>query len=79
MAALGILLLLVGAIVTFAINAAVDNVDLTAVGVILMLAGGLALLIALIRSISMTNHRTKAERYVSPDGRHVVEESKTGL
>ena len=79
MAALGIVLLVAGAIVAFAINAAVDNVNLSTVGWILMGAGALALIVALVRSLSTTNRRSVAERHVSPDGRHVVEESRTGF
>jgi hypothetical protein len=79
MAALGIVLLVAGAIIAFAVNAAVDNVNLATVGWILMGAGALSLIVAVVRSISMTNRRSVAERHVSPDGRHVVEESRTGL
>ena len=79
MAALGIVLLVAGAIVAFAINTAVDNVNLSTVGWILMGAGALALIVALVRSLSMTNRRSVAERHVSSDGRHVVEESRIGF
>jgi len=79
MAALGIILLVAGAIIAFAVNAAVDNVNLVVVGWILMGAGALALIVALARSLAMSNRRSVAERHVSPDGRHVVEESKTGF
>jgi hypothetical protein len=79
MAALGIILLVAGAIVAFAVNAAVDNVNLVSVGWILMGAGALALVVAMARSLSMTNRRSVAERHVSADGRHVVEETKTGF
>ena len=79
MAALGIILLVAGAIVAFAVNAAVDNVNLATVGWILMGAGALSLIVAAIRSLTMTNSRSVAERHVSPDGRHVVEESRTGF
>ena len=79
MAALGIILLVAGAIVAFAVHAAFDNVDLTTLGVILMAAGALSLIVALIRGLSMSNSRTVAERHVSADGNHVVEETKTRL
>jgi hypothetical protein len=79
MAALGIILLVAGAIVAFAINAAVDNVNLVVVGWILMGAGALALIVALVRGMGMANRRTVAERHVSPDGNHIVEETKTGF
>jgi hypothetical protein len=79
MAALGIVLLVAGAIVAFAVNAAVDNVNLVTLGVILMGAGALSLIIALVRGMGMANRRTVAERHVSADGNHVVEETKTGF
>jgi hypothetical protein len=79
MAALGIILLVAGAIVAFAVHAAVDNVNLVILGWILMGAGALALIVALIRSMGMATRHSVAERHVSPDGRHVVEESKTGF
>ena len=79
MAALGIILLVAGAIIAFAVNAAVDNVNLVILGWILMGAGALSLLVALVRGMGMANRRSVAERHVSPDGRHVVEESRTGF
>lgn len=77
---LGIILLAVGALVTFAIDAAVDGVDLIAVGYILMGAGVLALIAAAIKGagfMSMGNNKMRSERHVSPDGNHVVEETET--
>jgi hypothetical protein len=79
MAALGIILLVAGAIVAFAVNAAVDNVNLVVVGWILMGAGALSLIVALVRGMGMASRRSVAERHVSPDGRHIVEETKTGF
>jgi len=79
MAALGIILLVAGAIIAFAINAAVDNVNLVIVGWILMGAGALSLIIGLVRTLGTANRHSVAERHVSADGRHVVEESKTGF
>ncbi len=77
MAAIGVLLLVVGAIVAFGVEVVVDDFDLVAVGYILMAGGGLALLIAAIRGagwMSMSNSRVRSERHVSADGHHVVEE-----
>ncbi len=79
-AALGIILLVAGAILTFAVDRQADGVDLAAIGWILMAGGGLALLVATIQGagwLSMTKSRVRAERHVSGDGRHVVEETKT--
>ena len=48
LAALGIMLLITSAILTFALHSAVDGVDVLAIGWILMAGGGLALLISTI-------------------------------
>ncbi len=72
MGALSILLIAVGAILTFAVNVVVDEVELVTIGVIMMVVGGLGLLIAMVTG-SFRGFRT--ERHVSPDGRHVVEET----
>lgn len=45
---LSILLVAVGAVLTWAVSAEVSGVDLTAVGVILMIVGGLGLLLSLV-------------------------------
>lgn len=79
MAAIGIILIVAGAIVAFAVDAAVEGVDLRVLGYILMAGGGLALLAAAIQGagwMSMGSNRMRSERHVSSDGRHVVEESR---
>ena len=78
-AALGLILLVGGAILTFAVNEAFDGVDLAMVGWILMGGGALALLIAAIQGLgwmNMTNSHTHVERHVSPDGQHVYEDQQ---
>ena len=45
-------LIAVGAVLTWATSASVGGVGLSSVGVILMLAGALALLVALVRAAS---------------------------
>jgi hypothetical protein len=75
-AVLGLILLVVGAILTFAINETFEEANLEAIGWILMGGGALALIIAAIRGagwMSMTSRSAHVERHVSPDGRHVVE------
>ena len=75
---LGIILLVLGAIIAFAIDAAVDGLDLVAIGYILMAAGAFSLLVAAIRGVgfmSMGTRKVRSERHVSPDGQHVVEET----
>jgi len=79
LAALGIILLVIGAIVTFAIDRQAEGVDVAAIGWILMAGGGLALLAAMIKGagwMSTTNSKVHTERHVSDDGRHYVEESR---
>jgi hypothetical protein len=49
-AALGIMLLVTGAIVTFAVDRSADGIDLVAIGWILMAGGALALLVSMIQS-----------------------------
>lgn len=78
MAALGIILIVAGAIVSFAIDRAVDGVDLVVLGYILMAGGALALIAAAIRgavSKSSGNTEFRTERHTSPDGQHTVEET----
>lgn len=80
MTALGILLLVAGAILTWGVEAVVDDVDLVAVGYILMAGGMLALVVAAVRGaswMSMSTSKVRSERHVSDDGRHVVEEHRT--
>lgn len=80
LAVFGILLIVAGAIVTFAIDTAVNGVDLEVLGYILMAGGALSLLAAAIMGagwMSMTNTKMHTERHVSADGRHYVEDSQT--
>lgn len=79
-AALGIVLLVAGAVVSFAVDRSADGVDLMAIGWILMGGGGLALLIALIEDAgiqgagSESEHSTTivADRAEPANGRHIV-------
>jgi hypothetical protein len=57
-----IFLLAAGAVLTFAINATVNGVDLDAVGVILMVAGAVGVVIALVAS-----RRAGRDRVVATD------------
>jgi hypothetical protein len=80
-AALGILLLVAGAILTFGVDQAVDGADLAMIGYILMAGGALSLLVAAIQGagwLSMSNRNVHSERHVSSDGQHVVEETRAG-
>jgi hypothetical protein len=80
MAALGIILIVVGAIVAFGVDVVADGFDLQAIGYILMAGGAIALVVAAIRGagwMSMSNNRMRSERHASADGRHVIEETET--
>ena len=76
MGALGLLLLAVGAILTFAVETTVAGVDIDALGVILMVVGAIGLLVALVTGTAFGFH-TRRERVVSPDGSRVYEDDRT--
>ena len=79
-AVLGIILLVAGAILAFAVNQQAEGVDLVTIGWIMMAGGGLALLAALIQGagfMSMSKSRMHTERHTSSDGQHYVEETET--
>lgn len=61
-----LLLIAVGAILTFAVTKQVNGIDLQAVGVILMLIGGVGLLISLI--LASTRRRTDVIQRSAPIG-----------
>lgn len=80
LALFGIVLIVAGAIVAFAVDTGAEGVDLQALGYILMAGGGLALLAAAIQGagwLSMSNNKMHTERHMSSDGRHFVEETHT--
>jgi hypothetical protein len=80
-AALGILLLVTGAILTFAVERSADGVDVVAVEWILMAGGGLSLLVAMIHAagwMSAQNSSVHTERHKFGDGHHRVEEVRQG-
>ena len=74
MAALGVILFVVGAILTWGLELAVDGADLGTIGVILMVAGVVAFLAGLVSGGGF-GARYRTERHVSADGRHVVEQT----
>lgn len=61
---LGIVLLVIGAILAFAVNYSVSGVDVQTIGYILMAAGVLALLLGLVINTQRTNttHREVIDR-----------------
>ncbi len=79
-AALGIILIVAGAILAFAIEREAEGVDLVQIGWIMIIGGGLALLVAIVQAaglMSMSKSKMRSERHVSSDGQHVVEETET--
>ena len=79
-AALGIILIIAGAIVAFGVERAVDGFDLQAIGYILMIGGAISLLVAAIQGLgwmSRSRRKFQTERHVSDDGSHYVEETHT--
>jgi uncharacterized membrane protein YidH (DUF202 family) len=80
-AVFGVILLIAGAILRFAITNNVNNANLHTIGVILIGGGALLAVVAAIQAagwMSMGNRRFKTERSVSPDGNHVIEETRAG-
>ena len=76
---LGIFLVVIGAVIAFAVNTVVDGVDLQVLGWIIMGGGAIAIVAGAIQGagmMSMTRNRMRNERHVSPDGQHVVEETE---
>ncbi len=57
----GLLMLAVGAILRFAVTAEVAGVSVSAVGLILLIVGGLTLLIGL--ALRLSGHESPASRY----------------
>ena len=69
---IGIFLLVVGAVLTFAIQTTVEGVNLDMVGYIFMAAGVLSLLLGLVMNTQRTNttHREVVDRGAGTDVRH---------
>lgn len=68
MAALGVILIAVGAILSFAVQDAIAEIDLTMAGYILMGVGALAVIIGIVQIVSRrrTTHVTQVEDRVHP-------------
>lgn len=80
-AAIGVIFVVAGAILTFAVEKTVEGVDLDVIGWIMMGGGALALIIAAIQGagwMSMSKTKLHTERHGSDDGQHYVEETRTG-
>ncbi|TVR27842.1 MAG: hypothetical protein EA389_01755 [Ilumatobacter sp.] len=76
---LGIILLVLGGILAFAVSESLEGIDLVMVGWILIAGGVLSLVIGAIQGLGwMTARRTqmRTERHMSDDGQHYVEETR---
>jgi hypothetical protein len=76
MGALSVLLIAVGAVLTFALERDAEGINLDAVGIILMIVGAVGLIASVVRG-SWVGFSSTRERRVSPDGRTVVERDRT--
>ena len=78
-AVLGIIALVAGVVITFAIDHQAGAVDLGVVGWVLLVGGGALLLVEMvsdtIRSATTRTH-VRTERHMTDDGHHVVEDSR---
>jgi uncharacterized membrane protein len=74
MAALGITLIALGAVLRYAVTAEASGIDLDMVGVIMMATGAIGLVFGIFEGRMRS---TRTETHVSDDGDHVVEKRKT--
>ncbi len=70
---LSLIMIAVGAILAFAVTADVEGIDIGVVGVILLIVGIVGLIVSLAQD-AMPQLRSRRDRYISADGRHIVEE-----
>ena len=76
MGVFSLMLMAIGAILTFGVSANVEGADVGAIGVILMVVGAIGLIFSLFTT-GFTSFKSQTTRSVSEDGRTVIEESKT--
>ena len=77
---LGVILIVLGGILAFAVRESVEAVDLIMVGWILIAGGVLSLVIGAIQGLgwmSMRSTKMRTERHVTDDGQNYVEETRT--
>lgn len=74
MAAIGLILLALGAVLRYAVTVEANGVDLDMIGLILMATGAVGFLIGLFEG---TFRKNRVERHVSSDGRHIIEENES--
>ena len=73
---ISLLLIAVGAVLAFAVNATVSGLDITTVGVILMVVGGIGLLASLAFWSSWGGFHSSRRTYVSDAGYPVERETQ---
>ncbi len=76
-AVFGIILLVAGGILAFAVDKSADGIDLVQIGYIMIAGGALSLVVALIQGagwMTARNTQCHTERHVSNDGQHLVED-----
>ena len=82
LAGLGVVLIVVGAVMRYAINVDGRNTegfDVRMIGLIVMVGGGLTLAVAAIQGLgwmSSKNSHVRSERSVGDNGRTVIEDTK---
>lgn len=76
MSRLGIGLLVVGAILAFAIGLSTDIANIQLIGYIMMGAGLLALIIGMVQGGNVGGNKITTKRQTSDDGTTVVEEKR---
>jgi hypothetical protein len=76
---LGLILLAVGAVLTWAVNATVSGVDIKVVGVILMVVGALGIILSLLtlESFRGPGEAHRRDAVTGPDGGQTVRDSST--
>lgn len=72
-----VVLIAIGAILTFAVEKTAEGINLDAVGIILMIVGAVGLLASVVRG-SMLGFSSTRQRQVSADGRTVIEKERSG-
>lgn len=79
MAPLGIILIIIGAVMKFGLTTAVEGARLDVIGLILMAAGVVALVAAVLTSERFSRTKTLQRTEVGPNGEERVTETKRGL
>ncbi|MEX2655858.1 MAG: DUF6458 family protein [Acidimicrobiia bacterium] len=74
MTAIGLVLIAIGAVLKYAVTVEANGVDLDIIGLILMAVGAVGFLLGLFDG---SFRKTRVERHVSEDGRHVIEENES--